>query len=118
MKRTYIASILLTSDLRWQPTPQTRRMPNPQGPKTERGNVAVHENEIVKAHLLAKAVVLVNEIAQSLQIENDAKTRTETRSVTEIRTEREAVRTETAIDVIKIAAKGPEVFLLSRKTPN
>lgn len=39
--------------------------------------------------------------------ENDAKTRTETRSVTEIRTEREAVRTETAIDVIKIAARGP-----------
>lgn len=52
---------------RWQQTPQTKRMLNPQGPKTERGNAVGHEIGTVNPHHPANAIVLVNEIAQNLQ---------------------------------------------------
>lgn len=53
--------------LRWQLTPLTRKMANPQGPKTESGNAADHETENVRSHLLASAIGLVNVIAPNLQ---------------------------------------------------
>lgn len=70
MPLKYFMAKLLTRDLRlcrWQPTPQTRRMLNPRGPKTERGNAAGHESGNVKPHRHANATVLVNEIALNLQ---------------------------------------------------
>lgn len=51
---------------RWQLTRQTRRMLNPQGPKTGRGNAAGHESGTVNPHH-ANAIVLVSEIALNLQ---------------------------------------------------
>lgn len=64
---------------RWQLTPQTKRTPNPQGPRTGRGNAAVHERGTVKSPLHASAmreIALVREIAPNLQTGKTLKTQT------------------------------------------
>lgn len=61
---------------RWQLTPQTRKMQTLRGPKTERGNAAVRETEIVKSHLPASAIVPVNETALNLPKGNRCTKRT------------------------------------------
>lgn len=44
---------------RWPLIPQTKRMLNPQGPKTEKGSAAVPENGIANPHHLARGIALV-----------------------------------------------------------
>lgn len=57
--------------MRWLLIPQTKRMLNPQGPKTEKESAAGPENGIANPHHLANDIALVIGIVLNLSKGSD-----------------------------------------------